>query len=53
MAFLSEAQLEAALLEQLSSLGYICISDDLIGPDGEQSKREAYDEVELKGRLKT
>lgn len=51
MAFLSEAQLEAALLEQLASLGFACTSDDLIGPDGRQPEREAYDEVVLKGRL--
>ncbi|MGN6382949.1 MAG: type I restriction endonuclease subunit R [Dyella sp.] len=51
MAFLSEAQLEAALLGQLAALGYTCVSDELIGPDGKQSEREAYDEVVLKKRL--
>ena len=51
MAFLSEAQLEAALLEQLSRLGFACASDELIGPDGRQPEREAYDEVVLKARL--
>ncbi len=51
MAFLSEAQLETALLEQLASLGYACSSDDLIGPDGKLPEREAYDEVVLKARL--
>lgn len=51
MAFLSEAQLEAALLEQLVGLGYTCTSDDNIGPDGKQPEREAYDEVVLKARL--
>ncbi|WP_180683739.1 type I restriction endonuclease subunit R [Tepidicella baoligensis] len=51
MAFLSEAQLETALLEQLASLGYACASDELIGPDGKQPEREAYDEVVLKARL--
>ncbi len=51
MAFLSEAQLEAALLSQLAELGYACASDDIIGPDGKQPEREAYDEVVLKGRL--
>ena len=35
MAFLSEAQLEAALLEQLAELGFACASDDVIGPDDE------------------
>jgi type I restriction enzyme, R subunit len=51
MAFLSEAQLESALLEQLGNLGFTCTSDDQIGPDGAQPEREAYDEVVLKGRL--
>ncbi len=51
MAFLSEAQLEAALLEQLAGLGYACTSDDIIGPDGRQPEREAYDEVVLIERL--
>ena len=51
MAFLSEAQLEAALLTQLTGLGYACAADDLIGPDGKQPERDAYDEVMLKARL--
>ncbi|AOV18698.1 DEAD/DEAH box helicase (plasmid) [Acidihalobacter aeolianus] len=51
MAFLSEAQLENALLEQLAGLGFACASDEIIGPDGKQPEREAYDEVVLKGRL--
>ncbi|SDD21485.1 type I restriction endonuclease subunit R [Aquimonas voraii] len=52
MAFLSEAQLEAALLQQLSALGYAVASDELIGPDGKQPEREAYDEVLLSARLR-
>ena len=51
MAFLSEAELEAALLEQLGKLCFNCTSDEQIGPDGGQPEREAYDEVVLKGRL--
>ena len=51
MAFLSEAQLETALLAQLAALGFGCASDDLIGPDGKQPERSAYDEVVLKARL--
>ncbi len=51
MAFLSEAQLETALLTQLTGLGFACASDEVIGPDGKQPEREAYDEVVLKGRL--
>lgn len=51
MAFLSEAQLEAALVDQLTGLGYACASDDLIGPDSKYPERDAYDEVVLKPRL--
>jgi type I restriction enzyme R subunit len=51
MAFLSEAQLETALLAQLAGLGYTCASDDVIGPDGKAPEREAYDEVVLRERL--
>ncbi|MCB1843376.1 MAG: hypothetical protein KDI09_10475, partial [Halioglobus sp.] len=43
--------LEAALLEQLATLGYTCASDDVIGPDGIQPERNAYDEVVLTARL--
>ncbi len=41
MAFLSEAQLESALLEQLAGLGFACASDDVVGPDGRQPERAA------------
>jgi len=51
MAFLSEAQLEAALLAQLAGLGFACTSDDIVGPDGGLPERDAYDEVVLKARL--
>jgi type I restriction enzyme R subunit len=51
MAFLSEAQLETALLAQLAGLGFACASDDVIGPDGKHPEREAYDEVVLKARF--
>jgi hypothetical protein len=51
MAFLSEAQLESALLEQLAVLGYATVSDDIIGPDGKHPERAAYDEVVLAPRL--
>lgn len=53
MVFLSEAQLETALLEQLAGLGCICASDELLGPDGASPERTAYDEVVLAGRLQT
>ena len=51
MAFLSEAELETALLTQLTRLGFACSSDEVIGPDGKQPEREAYDEVVLHARL--
>jgi len=51
MTFLSEAQLETALLEQLNTLGYACASDEVIGPDGDHPERSAYDEVVLEARL--
>ncbi|MCB1938007.1 MAG: type I restriction endonuclease subunit R [Rhodocyclaceae bacterium] len=51
MAFLSEAQLESALLAQLASLGYATASDESIGPDGAAPERAAYDEVVLSNRL--
>jgi len=51
MAFLSEAQLETALLEQLTGLGYACASDEVIGPDGAHPECNAYDEVLLEARL--
>ncbi len=51
MAFLSESQLETALLTQLAALGYVCVSDELIGPDGKAPERSAYDEVVLVERL--
>lgn len=51
MAFLSEAELESALLEQLTTLGYQCASDEQIGPDGQQPERETYADVVLRPRL--
>ena len=41
MAFLPEAAVEQALLEQLQSLGYAIASDELIGPDGKTPERFA------------
>ena len=51
MAFLSEQELEAALIEQFASLGYVTTSDDQIGPDGSQPERGAYEDTILAGRL--
>lgn len=51
MTFLSEAQLETALLDKLSALDYTCTSDEIIGPDSKQPERDSGDEVILKDRL--
>ena len=51
MAFLSEAAVEQALIEQLSSLGYSVASEDVIGPDGVAAERESHDQVILQQRL--
>lgn len=51
MAFISEAQLETALLEQLTGLGYACVCDEDVGPDGRHPERAAHDEVVFRGRL--
>ena len=37
MAFLSEAEVEHALLVQLRALGYAVASEEVIGPDGSAS----------------
>ena len=46
MAFLSEAQLESALLAQLATLGYATASDELIGPDGNAARGASAPVVE-------
>ncbi|MDO9003399.1 MAG: type I restriction endonuclease subunit R [Aquabacterium sp.] len=51
MAFLSEAAVEEALLNQLTTLGFARTSDDFIGPDGPSPERDSHDEVILKKRL--
>ncbi|SCX03486.1 type I restriction enzyme, R subunit [Nitrosomonas eutropha] len=51
MAFLSEAAVELALLEQLRGLGYSIEREDDIGPDGHRPERESHDEVVLKKRF--
>ncbi|MCA8248058.1 type I restriction endonuclease subunit R [Burkholderia multivorans] len=51
MAFLSEAAVELALLEQLRGLGYSIEREEDIGPDGHRPERESHDEVVLKKRL--
>jgi type I restriction enzyme R subunit len=51
MAYLSEADVEALVLEQLRGLGYAISSDAEIGPDGKAPEREAYADVVLAKRL--
>ena len=51
MTYLSEADIENALLEHLESLGYTHATDAQIGPDGSAPEREAYSDVLLLGRL--
>lgn len=51
MAFLSEAAVEQALLDQLGALGYSIEQEDIIGPDGKHPERESHDEVILKQRF--
>ncbi len=51
MAFLSEAKLEEALLEQFRAIGYTIEREEDIGPDGKSPERESHDEVILKKRL--
>lgn len=51
MAFLSEAAVELALLEQLQGLGYSIEQEENIGPDGHRPERDSHDVVVLKKRL--
>lgn len=51
MAFLSEAAVEQALLDQLRALGYSIEREEDIGPDGHRPERESHDEVVLKQRF--
>jgi type I restriction enzyme R subunit len=51
MAFLSEAAVEQALLDQLRALDYSIESEEDIGPDGPRAERESHDEVVLKKRF--
>jgi type I restriction enzyme R subunit len=51
MAFLSEANVEEALLDQFRSLGYQIAREEEIGPDGTRPERLSYQDVLLKRRL--
>ena len=52
MTTLSEAEVEAVLLDHLAALGYTCINDAVSGPDGRIPEREAYSDTFLPGRLR-
>ena len=52
MAFISEADVEAALLDQLEALGYSRLADSIAGPDGSAPERVSYSDVVLMDRLK-
>jgi type I restriction enzyme R subunit len=52
MAFLSEAELEASLIDQLRGMGYSIEIDQAIGPDGPRAERESHNEVVLHRRLR-
>ena len=51
MAFISEALVEQALLEQLAGLGYTVESEENVGPDALFRQRESYTDVVLEKRL--
>lgn len=51
MAFISEADVEQGVLDQLGALGYVVLPDAIIGPDGRKPEREAYADVMLVKRL--
>jgi type I restriction enzyme R subunit len=52
MTTLSEADVEAVLLDQLGGLGYTCLNDAISGPDGSAPEREAYSDTFLPARLR-
>lgn len=52
MAILTEAEVEAVLLDHLGTLGYQCINDAISGPDGTCPEREAYTDTILARRLR-
>ena len=52
MATLTEAEVEAVLLDQLGGLGYALLNDAVSGPDGIAPEREAYSDTILAARLR-
>lgn len=51
MTFLTEADIEQALLAELQTLGYQTTTEAKAGPDGSAPEREAYSDVLLLRRL--
>ncbi len=51
MNFLSEDDIEKALIAQFADLGYANLPDAVIGPDGTAPERASYGDVILRGRL--
>lgn len=49
---LTEAEVEAVLLDHLAALGYACLNDSVSCPDGASPEREAYSDVLLLKRLR-
>ena len=52
MTFLSEAEVEQALLAQFQTLGYCIECEENISPDGKRPERESHAEVVLQKRFK-
>lgn len=52
MPTLSEAEVEAILLDHLGRLGYVCCTEAVSGPDGRSPERAAYSDTILIGRLR-
>lgn len=52
MTTLTEAEVEAVLLDHLERLGYACLNDAVSGPDGSAPERDAYSDTILPRRLR-
>ncbi|MEI6799710.1 MAG: type I restriction endonuclease subunit R [Pseudomonadota bacterium] len=52
MSILSEADVEAILLDHLARLGYTCLNDAISCPDGKVPERDAYSDVLLMKRFR-
>jgi type I restriction enzyme R subunit len=52
MPTLTEADVEAILLDHLQGLGYACLNDAVSGPDGAAPERDAYADTVLLSRLR-